>query len=128
MSKSAEVTSFLELEKHPFRVEIEKLREVILSANKGLTENIKWNGPNYSFNDQDRITMRINPPKQLQLIFHRGAKVLEAPKNKLISEDFGMLTWKGNDRAVTTFKNMNDIDSREKEIKQIVNDWIKATS
>jgi hypothetical protein len=128
MSKSAEVTSFLELEKHPFRVEIEKLREVILSANKGLTENIKWNGPNYSFNDQDRITMRINPPKQLQLIFHRGAKVLEAPKNKLISEDFGMLAWKGNDRAVATFKNMNDIVSREKEIKQIVNDWIKATS
>ncbi len=128
MSKSAEVTSFLDLEKHPFRLEIEKLHEVILSANKGLTENIKWNGPNYSINDQDRITMRIQPPKQLQLIFHRGAKVLEAPKTKLITEDFGMLAWKGNDRAVATFKNMNDISSREKEIKQIVNDWLQASS
>ncbi len=128
MSKSAEVTSFLDLDKHPFRVEIEKLREVILSSNKGLTENIKWNGPNYSIKDQDRITMRINPPKQLQLIFHRGAKVLDAPKTKLITEDFGILVWKGNDRAVATFKNMNDIVSREKELKQIVKDWIKAAN
>lgn len=128
MSKSTEVTSFLDKEKHPFRVEIERLREIILDANKGLTENIKWNGPNYSIKEQDRITMRINPPKQLQLIFHRGAKVLDAPKTKLISEDHGMLVWKGNDRAVATFKNMNDIVSREKELKQIVIDWLEVTS
>lgn len=128
MDKNTSVTHFLDEQKHPFRAEIEALRDYILSTKQALNENIKWNGPNYSFKDQDRITMRINPPKQLQLIFHRGAKVLDAPKTKLITEDFGMLAWKGNDRAVATFKNMNDIVSREKELKQIVKDWIKATS
>lgn len=128
MNKSIEVTSFLDKETHPYRNEIEKLRELILKAHKDLSENIKWNGPNYSIKDQDRITMRIHPPKQLQIIFHRGAKVAEAPKNKLISEDFGMLVWKGNDRAVATFKNMNDIVSREKEFERIVKDWLKAST
>lgn len=128
MNKSEEVTSFLDKETHPYRNEIEKLRELILKAHKDLTENIKWNGPNYSIGDQDRITMRIHPPKQIQIIFHRGAKVLEAPKNKLIKEDFGLLAWKGNDRAVATFKNMDNIVSREKEFERIVKDWIKAST
>jgi hypothetical protein len=128
MSPNSTVTTFLDELNHPFRKEIEALRMFILQANSSLSENIKWNGPNYSFKDQDRITMRIQPPKQLQLIFHRGAKVLEAPKTKLITEDFGMLAWKANDRAVATFKNINDIVSREKEITRIVQEWIETST
>lgn len=37
----------------------------------------------------------------------------EQPKNKRIKENFGMLAWKGNDRAVATFKNMQDIVNGE---------------
>lgn len=54
-----EVTAFLDALNHPFRNEIQQLRNIILAANDGLTENIKWNGPNYCFNQADRITMRI---------------------------------------------------------------------
>jgi len=68
---NSEVTKFLDDLRHPFRKEIEQLRLNILSADSGLEENIKWNGPNYCFEKNDRITMRIHPPKQIQLIFHR---------------------------------------------------------
>jgi len=75
---NTEVTDFLNELNHPFRDEIEQLRICVLSADKNLTENIKWNGPNYCFDNEDRITMRIQPPtKQVQLIFHRGAKKQE---------------------------------------------------
>ena len=47
------VTKFLDELNHPFREEIELLREIILSAETGLDENIKWNGPNYSIQDKD---------------------------------------------------------------------------
>ena len=81
-----EVSDFLDLQKHPCRSEIELLRKIILSVNNKLSENIKWNGPNYSIESEDRITMRIQPPAaQVQLIFHRGAKKKEQPKNKLIA-------------------------------------------
>ena len=123
-----EVTNFLDGLNHPLRKEIEQLRICILSAESGLTENIKWNGPNYSFENNDRITMRIQPPKQLQLIFHRGAKVQKQPKDKLIKDDSGLLAWKENDRAVAAFKNLADIENGKPALSKIVKDWIRASA
>lgn len=122
-----DVTDFLDKLNHPFRKEIEKLRILILTANSGLSENIKWNGPNYCFDNNDRITMRIQPPKQIQLILHRGAKVKAQPKNKLIENDVPFLIWKENDRAVATFKNEEEIEKGKRDLTNIVNSWIKAT-
>jgi hypothetical protein len=125
---NSEVTQFLDGLNHPFRKEIDALRVIILSANSSLTENIKWNGPNYSFDSKDRITMRIQPPKQVQLIFHRGAKVQEQPKNRLIQDTSGLLTWKENDRAVATFKDMATIETNKSDLTKIIKDWIEATA
>lgn len=123
-----EVTAFLDELKHPFRKEIEQLRINILSANKGLRENIKWNGPNYSYNDDDSITMRMQPitAKRIQIIFHRGAKVKTQLKEKLLEENFDLLAWKANDRAVATFENMDDIKKYEGQLKEIINAWLLA--
>ena len=123
---SEEVNKFLKALNHPLRDEIDRLREIILSANIGLSENIKWNGPNFCFDGEDRITMKIHPPKQLQLIFHRGAKVLEQPVTKLISDKFEMLVWKTNDRAVATFKDDKDILARRAQLIEIINHWVRA--
>ena len=125
--KNKAVTQFLDEQKHPFRKEIEQLRNYILAANPDLTENIKWNGPNYCMNEADRITMKIQPPsKQVQLIFHRGAAKQAQPKDKLISTKSKVLVWKENDRAIATFKSMQDIDHAKSELIEIVNDWINA--
>lgn len=121
------VTDFLDEQNHPFRKEIEQLRHCILTANTDLTENIKWNGPNYCIDGKDRITIKIQPPKLIQLIFHCGAKVKEQPKAKLIKEDFGMLVWKGNDRAIATFKNMQDVENGKIDLTKIVKEWINVT-
>ena len=123
---NSEVSQFLDDQNHPFRNEIELLRQVILQSMEDLTENIKWNGPNYCFEHQDRITMRIQPPKQVQLIFHCGAKVKEQPKQKLISEDFGILVWKENNRAIATFRNMEEIEKHKVDIPKVVQQWIHA--
>ncbi|MFB6340941.1 DUF1801 domain-containing protein [Saccharicrinis sp. FJH62] len=121
------MTEFLDALNHPMRHEIELLREIILGSTGGLTENIKWNGPNYTFDQQDRITMRIQPPKQIQLIFHIGAKKQEQPKDRIIQSQSKLLVWKENDRAVVTFKNSSDIDHGKKELSSIVNEWILNT-
>ena len=123
-----EVTNFLDNLNHPLRAEIEQLRLIILSAVSGLTENIKWNGPNYCFNNEDRLTMRIQPPKQIQLIFHRGVKKLSQPTDKMIDDKSGLLVWKENDRAVATFKNINDIEKNQLALKGIINEWIDVTT
>lgn len=123
---NAEVTKFLNALNHPLRAEIEELRLIILNSTEGLTENIKWNGPNYSFNDQDRVSMRILPPKQIQLIFHRGAKKMIQPKDKLIEDTSGLLIWKENDRAIATFKNRDEIKKATSNLEKIISSWIIA--
>lgn len=124
---SSEVTKFLDDLNHPFRKEIEELRAIIIGSNSGLIENIKWNGPNYCVDHGDRITMRIQPPKQVQLIFHRGAKVKEQPKDQLIKDTSGLLTWKENDRAIATFRNLKEIENSRTSLDRIIKDWIGAT-
>ena len=122
------VDGFMEALEHPLKKEIEQLRKIVLGANKGLTELIKWNAPSFCLNGEDRITMRIHPPKQVQLIFHRGAKVRELPKEKLISDESGMLVWKTTDRAVATFTSMKDLESRTNDLVLLINKWLDAST
>ncbi|GGM96046.1 hypothetical protein GCM10010967_31960 [Dyadobacter beijingensis] len=125
--KNEEVTRFLDGLDHPLREEIEILRQIILDAVPSLAENVKWNGPNYSVGAEDRVTMKIQPPKQIQLIFHRGAKVKEQPQAKLLPEDGGLLDWKANDRAVASFKNRAAIDANREKLSGIVREWMALT-
>jgi hypothetical protein len=127
MNANIEVTHFLKDLNHPFHEEIELLRKFILNADQNLKENIKWNGPNYCYNNEDRITMRIQPPKkQVQLIFHRGAKKQANPENKLISHKSKLLLWKENDRAIITLKSMQEIENGKEELAEIITEWISA--
>ncbi|HPE75195.1 MAG TPA: DUF1801 domain-containing protein [Draconibacterium sp.] len=122
-----EVTIFLDKLNHPLRKEIDSLRSLILSSNNLLKENIKWNGPNYSWCGNDRITMRIQPPKQIQIIFHRGAKKLQQPQNRLINDETSFLKWKENDRAIVSFKSFDEIENSRTILQKVVSDWIEAT-
>ena len=122
-----EVNIFLDKANHPFRPEIDALRKIILAARPELTENIKWNGPNYCIDGEDRITMKIYPPKQIQLVFHRGAKKMEQPKERLVEDTSGLLQWKENDRAVASFKSMEEIKNAEDNLKDIVKKWIESS-
>lgn len=119
------VTTFLDAQSHPLREEIELLRSIILASADGLVENIKWNGPNYQLKEIDCVTLKINPPKVLQIIFHRGAKVKEQPSGRLINEDHGLLAWKENDRAVATFKTKEEILASEEKLKSVVKSWLE---
>lgn len=126
-TNTEDVTAFLAGLKHPLKNEIDEIRKIVLSSNKGLAEIIKWNAPSFCHKGEDRITMRIHPPKQIQLIFHRGTKVQKIPKDKLINDASGILAWKTNDRAVATFTSMGDIKLKTSSLVEIINKWLKAT-
>lgn len=124
------VSAFLDEQNHALRREIELLRECIHSADDTLTESIKWNGPNYSVNKEDRLTMKIQPPtaKHIQLFFHRGAKKQDQPAAQVINDDSNLMTSKENDRAIATFKSVADIENARSALQDIVRKWIQATT
>ncbi len=123
-----DVSKNLLILEHPLKKEILNLRKVILDANKGLTETFKWNAPNYCYEGEDRITMRIHPPTQIQLIFHRGAKKLKLPSKNLIADEKGLLVWKTTDRAIFSLKDLTDLKNNSKNLSILINDWLKAAA
>jgi hypothetical protein len=122
-----EVTRFLDELTHPFRQQIDQLRAIILGVSSDIEENIKWNGPNYTVGGQDRITIRVNPAKTMDLILHKGAKTQAEPEKKLLREDYGLLTWKSNDRAIARFADAASFEKAKPHLAEIVKNWLEAT-
>jgi uncharacterized protein YdhG (YjbR/CyaY superfamily) len=113
---------------HPLKPEILKIREIIFGVNPNLTEHIKWNAPSFCLNGEDKITYNLSPKKDsIQLVFHRGAKKKELPKEKLISDNSGLLKWATNDRAVIRFTSMQEILDNESSFIEIIKKWLEAS-
>lgn len=121
------VLIYLDQLDHPLKPEILKIREMILSANPDLTEHIKWNAPSFCMDGEDKITFNLPPKKDsIQLVLHRGAKKRELPKEKLISDDSGLLKWATNDRAVIRFTALKEILENESKFLEIIRKWLKV--
>jgi len=125
--KSNDVTQLINELNPPLIQTIEYLRELILSVELELTETIKWNGPNYQYKQEDRITLRIQDIKQVQIIFHRGAKVKVQPINHLIEDEFNLLVFKENDRAIYSIRSYEEVVNHATSIRTLVQRWILAS-
>ena len=125
--KSIEVTDLLNHLNPPLRLEIEKLRETILDSGLDLVETVKSNKPNYLFNNDERILFEIQDFEHIQIIFHCGARIQRQIPHHLIDDEFNLLTWIENDRALLSFKSMEEIETKVEDIKILVYRWINAT-
>lgn len=126
--RNESVLEFLDAKALPHRDVIDALRKLIKESVPELQENIKWNGPNFSLNGEDRITLRIHPETQVQVVFHCGAKTVKPLEERLLREDHGILQWKGTDRAVATFKTRKEIEQKKDILKEIVAEWIRTST
>lgn len=123
LSGGEQVTTVLKTLEHPLKDVVEAVREIILIANLGITEHIKWNAPSFCFGGEDRITMNLRSNDFLLLIFHRGAKVktdivkIDDPRN--------LLTWLSADRATAKFFNMDEVVFKKEALVELVNRWIE---
>lgn len=70
--------------------------------------------------------MKIYPTKQIQLIFHRGAKKQEQPKDRLIQDPFGLLDWRENDRAIIGFRTVEQIFKNREKLGSLITSWLKT--
>lgn len=126
-----EVTDFINNIDHPLIKGIVLLREIILSADKEITEHIKWSAPSFCYNDDDRITMnseaRMVKDNIVSLMFHRGAKKKDT-KGFKFADDEGLFEWLAPDRALMKFKTVKDIEANKSVLKKIVKKWIQATA
>lgn len=119
---------FAELE-HELKPAMEAIRTSILSAEKGVTEHIKWNAPSFCHGGDDRITFNLHRKGYLLLIFHRGAKPKPLKtQGHLINDPSGKLEWLADDRASLKITSENDFAEISPQLKTLVRKWLAAAA
>ena len=125
--KGPTVEAFMAALEHPQKPLIARVRAIILGANGRITEQVKWNAPSFCYGGDDRVTMRLHPPTQVQLILHRGAKV-RPDDGFTFADDSGLLHWITNDRATVTLRSLAEVEAHEAALARLVERWMLATA
>ncbi len=112
---------------HPLKDALQRIREIILSSDKTITEHVKWKAPSFCHNGDDRVTCNMYRDGSILLIFHRGAKVKDSKgKGHLIDDPTGLLEWPADDRATLKLTSLDDVNEKQSVLKKLVKLWIAA--
>lgn len=120
-----DVDAFMAALDHPRKADIEALRRLLLAADPGIAEGIKWNAPSFRTSDYF-ATVHLRARDGVQLILHLGAKVRALPAGGIgIDDPDGQLQWLGKDRATVRFRDLADIESRRTAFTDLVRQWLR---
>ena len=112
------------------------LREIIVGASPLIREGIKWNNPSFRTTEwfatmNFRLLGKSSKPVpksaegSFRIVLHRGAKVRATPADGVkIDDPASLLEWLSADRAVVTFGSFADIESKQKELREVIQQWI----
>ena len=115
------VDAFLAALKHPRRTEIERVRQLILRADPGIGEAVKWRAPSFR-TTEFFATINLRSSGPVQIIFHLGAKVRTRPRAMKIADTSGMIKWLARDRCLVT---VGSIATQGGALQDIVRQWIR---
>ncbi len=127
LSEPDKVDAYMQNVKHPLVKVIEALRKIILSVDKEVGEEVKWNAPTFfytgkmqPFNPKEykRYIIVFNLYQQdcIRLVFPSGAKV---------NDTSGLLTGDYTDgRRLAMFYSLADVKAKEKQLKAVIKKWL----
>jgi len=127
-SEPAKVDAYMGKLKHPLAKVVADLRQIILSTDKEIGEEIKWNAPTFFYSglmkptnpkEYRRYIVVFNLFKQdcIRLVFPSGAKVKDA--SGLLEGDYA------DGRRLAMFYNAKDVKSKEKSLRAVISKWLK---
>lgn len=117
VNKTDEVNAFMDNLDHPFREEVEMLRESIKSVSPKITEQIKWKAPSFSYNGEYLATFNLWAKEHVHLVFHNPLVVD-------IESDLLEGTYTDG-RRMAYFKDMKDAKAKKTELKRIIRQLVK---
>lgn len=121
---AATVQAFISALDHPHKDAIVALRQLLLSADPAISEEVKWNAPSFRTSEHF-ATMHLRGQDSFQLILHLGVKSgRKVPKDAIADPD-KLLRWLGPDRASVTFVGAGDLANKRDTLVAIVRQWIE---
>ena len=101
------------------------LRKIILAADPGIAEGIKWKVPSFRTSDYF-ATMNLRAKTGIGLVLHFGAKKSDISRTGVaIPDPESLLVWLAKDRAMITFRDVDDIKARRSALTRLIREWIK---
>lgn len=121
---AAAVDQFMATLDHPFKAEIETLRQAISAVDPSIAEGIKWNAPSWRTTEYFATT-HLRSKTGLGLILHLGAKARALPEGGLTVDDpSGLLKWLAKDRAQVEFTSAADLAAKLPALQALLRQWL----
>jgi hypothetical protein len=126
-SEPGKVDAYMGKLKHPLVKVVEDLRRIILSTDKEIGEEIKWNAPTFFYAGE----MKPTNPKEyrryivvfnlfkkdcIRLVFPSGAKVKDA--SGLLQGEYA------DGRRLAMFYSSKDVNSKAKSLRAAITKWL----
>lgn len=102
---------------------IDMLRGIVMDSHANLTEHIKWNGPTFALDGEDRITLGLDRKGGARVVLHRGATVRDTDDFRF-EDSSGLATWPASNRGVVIFTDPDMIEAKQEELKELCRRWI----
>lgn len=115
-NKTAEVDAYVAKLEHPFKGEVQAVREIIKGVNRQISEQIKWNAPSFSYKGY-MATFNLHAKQHVHLVWHNGA---------ILQESSGLLEGDYPDRRMTYFASMADVEAKRPALEGLVRQWVQV--
>jgi uncharacterized protein YdhG (YjbR/CyaY superfamily) len=115
-NQTEQVDEFMEKLDHPFKAEVEMVREIIKNVNKDIAEQVKWNAPSFNYKGESLVTFNLWEKKRIHLVFHNT--MISKVKSKLLEGDY-------DHRRMAYFTDQSDIQAKKKTLEKALKDLIK---
>jgi len=116
VSRTDKVDEFMDALDHPFKAEVQVVRDIIKGVNKEIVEEIKWKAPSFSYKGEYLVTFNLRETKRIHLVFHN--ELIPQVKSKLLEGDY-------KDRRMAYFADMQDVKAKKSALEKAVKDLIK---
>ena len=116
MEGTIKVDEFMEGLDHPFKAEVQTVRDIIKNVNKDIAEEIKWKAPSFSYNGEYLVTFNLWEREHIHLVFHNPE--ISKVKSKLLEGDY-------DHRRMAHFSDRDDINAKKPALEKVLKDLIK---
>ena len=122
----ATVDEFLSAQSAERHADVQSMRALVLEAEPGLTEIVKWNSPDYQLGGVDRLTINAAGKGPVRLILHFGTERAEAKSaaSTFTGDPDGLLTWHSDIRASLALPAAAELETERTAIVAVIRAWL----
>ena len=127
-SEPDKVDAYMQTLKHPLADVMEALRQIILSTDAEIGEEVKWNAPAFFYSGEMKpfnpkeykrhlIVFNLFKDDCIRLVFPSGAKVNDT--SGLLEGDYA------DGRRLASFYSIADVEAKKKTLQAIIKKWLE---